>query len=82
MIRNSATAPANSSDRLTDGLGSFLDWRERIRLEFDQQSLSGVDEVHTVQVEPGTVYDPRSFDKGYDVGEMILRCISREPANI
>jgi hypothetical protein len=68
-----------ANEDLSGGLDTALAWREQIARALRQNTLAGVDEVYTVELEPGPVLDSASFGEQYDVQTLMVRCHAREP---
>jgi len=67
-----------SNQDLESNMNRMLTWRESISKKFRFQPLSGVSEVHQCVVEPQAVFSLGDFQNQYDVGALLIRCISRE----
>ena len=68
-----------SNQNLTSNLDAFLLWRQLISAALRHKpSTLAVTGVYDVIIEPAAVYLPDAFLKNYDVGAILVRCLSRE----
>lgn len=63
-----------SDGDLTSNLATELLWRQRITLGMSEKPLTGVEEIHSVIVDPGPVVIPSAFLQQYDISVILLRC--------
>lgn len=59
---------------------TYRDWRQAITRAFEPPSVLGVDELYTIDVDPGTQYDREGFPRNYDQSRIVLECITIETA--
>lgn len=72
-----------SNQDLTGSIDAFLVWRQEISKALRRGSSTlGVSEVYDLSIEPAAVYLPDAFTKQYDVGAVVVRCLSREPLTV
>lgn len=63
----------------TSQMGRTLKWRDQIEKAFNAQPLPDIaDFSYQLQIEPGPVFDSRSFAEQFDAGSVVLRIMSRE----
>ena len=63
-----------SDGDLTSNLATELLWRQQITLAMSEHPLTGVEEIHSVIVDPGPVVIPSAFLAQYDISTILLRC--------
>lgn len=73
------TILAADNQDLSTNQNKYLLWRQKINRAFRNQNLSDVDEVYTVQVQPGPITSPNAFwERNLYHSSLIVKCKSRE----
>lgn len=68
--------------RLFQGLPAMLKDRELIGQSMSMSPMPDLEEIHTVQVQPGAVYMPEHWIKKYDCSNIVFRCLTEQRAGI
>mgnify|MGYP006908209764 CR=1 FL=1 len=72
------TVIRGTGGREQDNITRLTDWREKIRLKFINQRLSGVTSVYTMKVRFGRILLPKKWRDNYQATTMAILCYSRE----
>lgn len=63
-----------------NSLETRLAWRQTIRRNLNNHSISGLGQNYNLEVEPGNVIEPRAwFDRNAFVSGMVIRAFFQEP---
>lgn len=68
--------------RLVEGLPSMLKTRELMGQSMSICPLPDLDEIHTVEVQPGAIFLPEHWKNKYDCSTVVFRCLTEQPSGI
>lgn len=68
--------------RLFEGLKEMLSDRQLFGQSMSACPIPDVEEVHTVEITPGSVYLPEHWKNSFDCSNMVFRCFSEQPNGV